>query len=461
MRRQRNDSVGSFAMEEDAARERARARAKAAPRIDVKARLQAMTSPLAVFPDACPDFVAQLTARCGGDIVKVVNTMASTGYLRAKTADARTRLAAIRKWWTAYLRRVFPKMSTPSIAALASLLQENWPVVLRALVRVHAGSGKEEDFDGSGGGPCAALPPDPMPSLCAQVAADVWARHYEREARSAAARLPALGTVRCAICYDAEVPTALSAHCHLCRSHTVCLECLRSTVLAKLWDGHGNHASRCVYVEVCKAGKGERCPGTYAYPYIRAAVDDAEVEQAQARAETQAAVRAAGLEAGVTCPRCGYMELGEETGTGTTAGAAASAGTFECADCGLKTCLWCGARAHAPLTCAEAVARTKSSAEAAARRARDEALSQVVVRTCPCGKEFVKEDGCNKVVCVCGSVLCYLCRAVIPGYSHFCDTCPGGKPDASLEVPCTRCHLFTDHAEGDAAACAAIEAAKK
>nr|CAD7417607.1 unnamed protein product [Timema poppensis] len=41
-------------------------------------------------------------------------------------------------------------------------------------------------------------------------------------------------------------------------------------------------------------------------------------------------------------------------------------------------------------------------------------------RTCyKCKKNFVKVDGCNKMVCSCGAMMCYLCRQPIQGYCHY------------------------------------------
>ncbi len=48
-------------------------------------------------------------------------------------------------------------------------------------------------------------------------------------------------------------------------------------------------------------------------------------------------------------------------------------------------------------------------------------IARVFVRTCPrCGLQFQKQDGCNKMTCHCGHVMCYVCRADVAGYEHFC-----------------------------------------
>ena len=42
------------------------------------------------------------------------------------------------------------------------------------------------------------------------------------------------------------------------------------------------------------------------------------------------------------------------------------------------------------------------------------------MRECPkCGIRFFKEEGCNRMTCSCGQVMCYQCRKPITGYEHF------------------------------------------
>jgi hypothetical protein len=54
---------------------------------------------------------------------------------------------------------------------------------------------------------------------------------------------------------------------------------------------------------------------------------------------------------------------------------------------------------------------------------------------------MVKSDGCNKMTCSCGTKFCYLCRAVVEDYTHFCQTphCEHKKGDKN----CKGCPLWT------------------
>lgn len=76
----------------------------------------------------------------------------------------------------------------------------------------------------------------------------------------------------------------------------------------------------------------------------------------------------------------------------------------------------CHEESHVPLRCEE-VERPK---DLKIRTEIEEKMTEALVRTCPkCGKKFVKTDGCNKMTCTCGAVMCYLCRKLVDNYSHF------------------------------------------
>ena len=49
-------------------------------------------------------------------------------------------------------------------------------------------------------------------------------------------------------------------------------------------------------------------------------------------------------------------------------------------------------------------------------------MTKALIRTCyNCRREFVKELGCNRMNCLCGAVMCYLCDKAVPAdnYKHF------------------------------------------
>lgn len=91
----------------------------------------------------------------------------------------------------------------------------------------------------------------------------------------------------------------------------------------------------------------------------------------------------------------------------------------------------------------------------------EQAMAEAVKRTCPdCNLSFTKLDGCNKMTCRCGYIMCYLCRQGIKDvlYGHFCDhfRCVPGESCRQ----CNKCDLYKDPND-DAAMAKAARKAKK
>ncbi|KAJ5895293.1 hypothetical protein N7495_006984 [Penicillium taxi] len=82
---------------------------------------------------------------------------------------------------------------------------------------------------------------------------------------------------------------------------------------------------------------------------------------------------------------------------------------FTCANptCRRVSCMTCQKSWHDPHVCHEPLLLDLRATVEAARTA-------AVKRTCPqCGLSFVKSSGCNKLTCVCGYSMCYLCRKAL------------------------------------------------
>lgn len=116
--------------------------------------------------------------------------------------------------------------------------------------------------------------------------------------------------------------------------------------------------------------------------------------------------------------------------------------------CSRASCLRCSKPWHDPHICHEPLLLSLRTTVEAARTA-------AIKRTCPrCGLSFVKASGCNKLTCVCGYAMCYLCRKSLSGdgsngrggvaqgegYRHFCEhfrVNPGRPCDQ-----CDKCDLY-------------------
>ncbi|EZA54896.1 E3 ubiquitin-protein ligase RNF216 isoform X2 [Ooceraea biroi] len=122
------------------------------------------------------------------------------------------------------------------------------------------------------------------------------------------------------------------------------------------------------------------------------------------RKRQEAEVMAAGLDGLVSCPFCHFASIPP-----------AEDKVFKCLnpDCMKESCRLCKELNHIPLKCNEA----KSDA---ARLYLEEKMTEALIRKCyRCGKTFFKEEGCNKMTCVCGAQMCYICDKPVTNYEHF------------------------------------------
>lgn len=82
---------------------------------------------------------------------------------------------------------------------------------------------------------------------------------------------------------------------------------------------------------------------------------------------------------------------------------------FTCSNpsCRRQSCITCHKHWRDPHVCHEPLLLSLRTTVEAARTA-------AIKRTCPrCGLSFVKSSGCNKLICVCGYSMCYLCRRAL------------------------------------------------
>ncbi|KAL8814513.1 MAG: hypothetical protein Q9223_006270 [Gallowayella weberi] len=133
---------------------------------------------------------------------------------------------------------------------------------------------------------------------------------------------------------------------------------------------------------------------------------------------------------------------------------------FQCRvpKCSTVSCTNCSKPWRDPHTCFESeVVQLRTTIEAA----RTAALK----RTCPrCGIGFVKDSGCNKMTCVCGYVMCYICRQGLgpreggEGYQHFCQHF---RYEAGRCRECEKCDLYRAEDEDALVRAAGLEAEKE
>lgn len=223
------------------------------------------------------------------------------------------------------------------------------------------------------------------------------------------------GTIEdCGCCYD-EFPRNRMVHCNNESTlHYFCTRCAR--LHAETQIGSAKYELQCMSTDVCKAG--------YSHSQ-RQLFLDANLTTALDRIEAETVLRLAGIENLASCPFCSYAAeyppIEHER-------------LFYCKleSCAKVSCRMCQKESHIPKTCQEHAKDIGLDV----RREVEEAMTAALVRLCnKCKGPFIKEDGCNKMMCPCGNIQCYVCSRSCD-YNHFDDARRGGKAG--------NCPLFDD-----------------
>jgi TRIAD3 protein (E3 ubiquitin-protein ligase RNF216) len=126
------------------------------------------------------------------------------------------------------------------------------------------------------------------------------------------------------------------------------------------------------------------------------------------------------------------IKICQHCGAGTDIGEGSEQYLLVCMECFKDTCLKCNQIDHPGKTCYSLGNVSKSK-----RQEIEDKMSEALIVKCKqCNKSLFKNEGCNKITCVCGVYNCYVCKEIIPksvGYSHFC---------RSHNCDCNRCHLW-------------------
>ncbi|KAF8874843.1 hypothetical protein BD779DRAFT_1476354 [Infundibulicybe gibba] len=113
-------------------------------------------------------------------------------------------------------------------------------------------------------------------------------------------------------------------------------------------------------------------------------------------------------------------------------------------ECGRESCIKCKAQwvqTHDPFNCtlgAEGTSDVDGDEDCARQAFISQKMDESIKRICmKCSTAFVKDGGCNRVVCPCGQKICYVCRAnlMVSDYNHFC-----GHFRENPGEPCKKCN---------------------
>nr|XP_056722431.1 E3 ubiquitin-protein ligase RNF216 [Euleptes europaea] len=138
----------------------------------------------------------------------------------------------------------------------------------------------------------------------------------------------------------------------------------------------------------------------------------------------------------VRCPYCNFPALLDK-----------EVKRFSCPNprCRKETCRKCQGlwKEHMNLTCEQLAEKD----DIKYRTSIEEKMTAARIRKChKCATGLIKSEGCNRMSCRCGAQMCYLCRAAINGYDHFCQH--PRSPGAPCQ-DCAKCSLWTDPTEDD------------
>lgn len=202
----------------------------------------------------------------------------------------------------------------------------------------------------------------------------------------------------CQCCFE-EFTMNKITYCDGDTMHYFCLDCAKRNADNEI--GNMRHKLTCMSGDVCTASFSGNERRRFLDEKTLLALD---------RIELQAAIKEAGVEI-VWCPFCEF---------GASCPPVSIDKEFRCqgTDCGKVSCRICQNESHTPFTCDEWKRETQTNEQHILEEARTAAL----LKKCPkCNVPIIKEDGCNRLRCPCGGIMCDYCGKEITstGYSHF------------------------------------------
>ncbi|XP_064211571.1 uncharacterized protein LOC103312285 isoform X1 [Tribolium castaneum] len=196
----------------------------------------------------------------------------------------------------------------------------------------------------------------------------------------------------CLCCFDEEL---IPEECLFCdKNCTFCKNCVK--LGAEHVIGEGGTKFPCL----------ADCPSEFNYSVLKMVLNDKVFKRLCQRKQIEE-IKNANVDGLETCPFCDYVMVPEEGDK-----------IFKCGniECMKESCRECRHVAHIPLKCSE----IEYDEDVKLRTYIENEMSEAFLRTCPsCSRKFYKESGCNKMTCLCGAKMCYICKVAVQDYSHF------------------------------------------
>nr|XP_003702178.1 PREDICTED: uncharacterized protein LOC100878368 [Megachile rotundata] len=215
--------------------------------------------------------------------------------------------------------------------------------------------------------------------------------------------------LECQCCYDNE---CMPSKCSTCDDgHIFCNSCILRGTESQL--GLGNTRISCFL----------NCDGEFTVPTLQKILPPTQFSIFIRKRQEQE-VMAAKVVGLVSCPFCHFASIPPPEDK-----------VFKCLnpECMKESCRLCKELNHVPLRCYEE--RSEK-----ARLVLEEKMTEALVRKCyKCSKPYFKADGCNKIICQCGAMMCYICDTAIDSYAHFSSNgCPTYSDNYSINAETVR-----------------------
>ncbi|EFA00239.2 hypothetical protein TcasGA2_TC003067 [Tribolium castaneum] len=196
----------------------------------------------------------------------------------------------------------------------------------------------------------------------------------------------------CACCFDDNL---IPEECYFCIKGCIfCKDCVRS--------GAENVIGKEETRFPCLAD----CDSEFDYSTLHMVLDRKVFQGVWHRKQIEE-IRNANIDGLETCPFCDFCMIPDEGDK-----------IFKCAniECMAETCRLCRHRSHVPKRCNE----IEYDEDVKMRTFIENKMTEALLRKCwKCSKQFYKESGCNKMTCVCGAMMCYVCGEAVTDYRHF------------------------------------------
>jgi TRIAD3 protein (E3 ubiquitin-protein ligase RNF216) len=220
-------------------------------------------------------------------------------------------------------------------------------------------------------------------------------------------------TIECSCCCDDKV---IEDFGQCTDGHLICKVCIKK------------HAENTIYQQLsCKIkciDCNEKCFGEFSEETLQEILNDRVFSEYKNLKKME--------EINQLCVDDINIKLCQHCGAGTDIGENSDQYLLVCMECFKDTCLKCNQVDHPGKPCYSLGNITQSKRQ----EIEDKMTEALIVKCNQCNKSIFKNEGCNKVTCVCGTHNCYICKQIIPksvGYSHFC---------RSHNCDCNKCHLW-------------------